>query len=382
MTEGAEHVTGAPGPLAIAMSGGGARAAYQVGVMVSIAKRLPDLAVPVLTGVSAGAINAAYYAQSPASFRETTERLAALWRALTPEQVFRSDAPALGWNVIRWCVRLLSGGASVPQARGLVDTAPLRTLLRNVLRAESGTIAGVRENLERGTALGARDHRVELHDGKVGDLGERRVGVDVGAARAHEPPVRAGRRARDGVIGGAAALSGDLGRRHLVRRRRHATDRAALPRRPPRARAASWPCPRAGARGPTRRPRRSPYPPPAQVGGAILEAIFLDTFDADALRLEQTNALIERLPPEQRFGLRKVDLLVLRPSVDIGKIVGEYERHLPRSLRFLMRGLGTQQTRHHSLLSMLMFQRDYLDRLISLGEQDADANPSIVKFLA
>src|SRR5262245_38947641 len=107
--------------LAIAMSGGGARAAYQVGVMLSIAKRFPDLRVPVLTGVSAGAINAAWHAQTSGSFREKSERLAELWRSLTADQVFRVDPASLGWNTMRWGARLLSGGSSgAPRVRGLV----------------------------------------------------------------------------------------------------------------------------------------------------------------------------------------------------------------------------------------------------------------------
>src|SRR5262245_53494442 len=76
------------GALAIAMSGGGARAAYQVGVLRAIARQIPDLEVPILTGVSAGAINAAWYAATTGTFRERTDRLAELWLRLTPDQVF------------------------------------------------------------------------------------------------------------------------------------------------------------------------------------------------------------------------------------------------------------------------------------------------------
>src|SRR5262245_38421946 len=99
-----------PGELAVVMSGGGARAAYQVGVLLALAKQIPDLRIPILTGVSAGAINAAWYAASGGDFREKSERLAGLWRGLTTDQVFRVDVLSLGTNVIRWGARLVSGG--------------------------------------------------------------------------------------------------------------------------------------------------------------------------------------------------------------------------------------------------------------------------------
>jgi NTE family protein len=119
------------------------------------------------------------------------------------------------------------------------------------------------------------------------------------------------------------------------------------------------------------RPMVSGYPPPAQVAGVLLNAIFLDLLDADALRLEQLNALIDRLPPEARDGVRHVDLLILRPSQDLGRLANEFEAALPRTFRFLVRGLGSRETRSNDMLSLLMFQQDYIAKLIELGESDA-----------
>jgi NTE family protein len=115
------------------------------------------------------------------------------------------------------------------------------------------------------------------------------------------------------------------------------------------------------------------YPPPVQVAGAILNAIFLDVFDADALRLQRVNKLIAKLPEEEREGLRPIKMLLLRPSRDLGKLANEYESRLPRAFRFMIRGLGTGETRSNDLLSLLMFQPDYLKRLIELGQEDAEA---------
>ncbi len=124
------------GDVALVLPGGGARAAYQVGLLAHLARRFPGLRIPILTGVSAGALNVAYLAAHQGTLVEAVGELAALWRGLTPERIFRSDARSLGWNAIRWATRLASGGlATRLEVRGLLDTRPLRELLESVLAA-------------------------------------------------------------------------------------------------------------------------------------------------------------------------------------------------------------------------------------------------------
>jgi NTE family protein len=131
------------------------------------------------------------------------------------------------------------------------------------------------------------------------------------------------------------------------------------------------------------RPAVAGYPPPAQVAGVLYNAIFLDQLDGDAFQLRQINRLIARLPETERDGLRHIDLLMLRPSIDLGRLANEYEPELPRAFRFLTRGLGTRETRSNDMLSLVMFQSDYVRRLLDLGEADAAARiPDIRKFLA
>lgn len=88
------------------------------------------------------------------------------------------------------------------------------------------------------------------------------------------------------------------------------------------------------------------------------------------------NDLVQRVPPEQRDGMRVVDILVLRPSVDLGQLAREYEPRLPRVFRFLTRGLGTRKSASPDILSLLMFQEDFLKRVIALGEEDAERQHS------
>ncbi|MCI0437425.1 MAG: patatin, partial [Gemmatimonadetes bacterium] len=101
-----------------------------MGVLRAVARAFPDLHFPILTGVSAGAINVAMLANIDASLPGAVNRLASHWSSLTLDQVFRADLRALGANTFRWIFKLLSGGAHLlPSTRGMVDTAPLREFL-------------------------------------------------------------------------------------------------------------------------------------------------------------------------------------------------------------------------------------------------------------
>jgi NTE family protein len=126
-------------------------------------------------------------------------------------------------------------------------------------------------------------------------------------------------------------------------------------------------------------PKVHGYPPPVQVLGLLMNSVFLDTLDYDVFRLERLNRLIDSLPHAEREGLEPVRLLTLRPSADLGRMAARYERQLPRAIRFLTRGLGTQETRSPDFLSLILFQPDYLRALIELGEQDAEARSAEIE---
>ena len=112
------------------------------------------------------------------------------------------------------------------------------------------------------------------------------------------------------------------------------------------------------------------YPPAAQIMGLLMNAIFLDMLDQDAHNMRLINDVVRNLPPQQRDGLRPIKLFVLRPSVDLGKLAGEYEFKVGGALRLLTRGLGTSDTKGSDWLSMLLFQDEYVDRLVQIGWED------------
>ena len=115
------------------------------------------------------------------------------------------------------------------------------------------------------------------------------------------------------------------------------------------------------------RAEASSYPPPAQFAGVLMNAVFLDQLDQDANRLELINGLLAKLPAEERGPLRLVDLVLLRPSEDLGRLATQFEPRLPKAFRFLTRGLGTRDTKSPDLLSLLMFQPDYIRAMIEVG---------------
>ena len=370
--------------LALMLSGGGARAAYQVGVLRLLAREFPEVVPGILTGVSAGGINAAYLAARQEPFVEKVENLAEVWSNIHIDDVFRVDLRDLTSRSLRWGGRLLSGGKSpLPLARSLVDTAPLRELLERLLETDGGGIAGISKSLRSGwlraLALTASSYTtgqsmtwVQTREDCGIETWERpqrkstacELRVDHVLASSALPfffpavEVNGGWYG-DGGIRLTAPLSPavHLGARRII----------AVSTRYDRSREEAD------------RPAINGYPPPAQVAGVLYNAIFLDQLDGDAFQMDQINRLIARLPEGQREGMRHIDLLMIRPSVDLGRLANAYEPELPRAFRFLTRGLGTRETRSNDMLSLVMFQSDYVRRIVELGEADALAKISEIR---
>lgn len=373
-------------PFALMLGGGGARGAYQAGVLRALSRRFPEVSFPILSGISAGAVNTIHLAAHRGTLAEAADDLVSLWLSLTPEQVYDVHVAPLLRNLFSWAARLGSGGVQTGREpmRGLVDTSPLRQFLENILeRADDGTLPGIAANIARGSlhavALSATSYTtgqsitwVEGAGVKLWQRPQRRseltrLTVDhVMASTALPmlfPAVKVGNEwYGDGGVRLTAPLSPAL---HLG-----ASRILTISTRYGRSRAEAD------------TPLTPHYPPPAQVLSVLYNAIFLDLIDEDILRLQKVNGLLSALPPEKRGDMRVVDILVLRPSRDLGKLASEFETHLPKFFRYLTRGLGTKQTASPDILSLVLFERDYLHKLIELGEADAEAHaPSIATFL-
>ncbi len=361
---------------ALVLAGGGARAAYQVGCLRAIARRVPEYRPEILTGVSAGAINAAHLASFRGRWPDAVEALRALWLDLDTEKVFRTKLRHLLRNMVTATLPLVSGGRiGGRRVRGMVDTQPLRLFLESALPLEEGGLPGVRENLAdglldslaiittnyetgRSTAWVESATRRDLGRGQLRvEVG--RIGLDHVMASAALPlffPAVALRHAwhGDGGIRLTAPLSPAL---HLGASRILAVSPRMRPADP-----ASLP----------ELPEVPLYPSPGQIGGVLMNAVFLDSLDFDALQMNRINRLLDALPEPARaaVGLRPVEVMVLRPSRDLGALARKNEFRLPRAFRFFEKGLTGSHAKSSDVLSMVIFEPEYLRELVELGEAD------------
>ncbi|HET9424802.1 MAG TPA: patatin-like phospholipase family protein [Gemmatimonadaceae bacterium] len=369
--------------LALMLGGGGARGAYQAGVLRGIAERFPDLNFPILAGISAGAVNTIHLAAHQGPLRKSADQLIELWLRLSPEAVYDVRSGPLMWNAFNWGARLLSGGIGRGREpmRGMVETNPLRKYLESVLdRAPDGSIPGIQRNIDRGllkaVALSATSYAtgqsvtwIEGRDIELWQRPQRRTEPakltveHVMASSALPmlfPAVKVGTEwFGDGGVRLTAPLSPAL---HLG-----ATRILTISTKYQKTRTEAD------------TPATAGYPPPAQVLGVLYNSVFLDLIDEDILRLRKVNQLLKNTPPEKREKMRVVDIMVLRPSQDLGRMARSFEPKLPPFFRYLTRGLGTTKTASPDLISLILFQNDYLKALIDLGEKDALAHGDAIK---
>jgi NTE family protein len=377
--------SGATSGLALTLTGGGARGAYQAGVLQRLGEAVGDLEFGIITGVSAGAINAAFVANYRGSFGSATHELAGLWNALSTEEVLRGAPLELARNVTRWGVQLLSGGLeTLPRVRGLLDTAPLRALLTRVLCDEQGELSGVRDNLE-GRRLGAFAVTTTSYaTGQAMTFAERAAG---------QPRVSWQRPYRMGC-------SATIGVNHVMAS-------AAIPLLFPAVKIDnSWhgdgsvrqaaplsPALRLGARRvlvistvrepsdhPPESTRDDPYPSLARIVGVTLNSLLYGHTEFDAEQLRRITDLVRA--SGEPTGFKPVELFLMRPSEDLGQVAAQYEHKLPRALRYLTRGLGTRDENSTDLLSTLLFDSAYTEQLVECGRRDAEAQiDALVRFV-
>jgi NTE family protein len=371
------HWNPSGGEGALVMSGGGARGAYQAGVLAGLADlglldggRLP---FGVLVGSSAGAINAAGLAAFADRPLEGIVRLAEAWSAVEAQQVFRSDLRSLGGIGVRWARDLSLGGLTgTVSPKALLDTEPLRDTLAGWIpfaRIEPNITSGALRalvlaatNLYTATGVFFVDSGPELPLWQqTRRLAERsRIGVDhVLASSAIPllfPPVPLeGRWFGDGSIRNTAPISPAI---HLGARRIMAI---SVREQRPDADVGRFDTSR-------------PAPSIAEIAGVLLDAVMLDAIEIDVEHSERVNASVMRCAhPLPGHPFRYVDVLALHPSEDIAGLAAELASRVPRIVRYLMRGLGSDEA-IRELSSYLLFDPVFCGRLVELGREDAKAN--------
>lgn len=356
--------------IALVLPGGGARSAYQVGVLKAIAGWCPPgepLPFSILCGTSAGAINAAVIGAGAGDFRRAAAELDRVWSTFRVSQVFRSGAVDMLRSGLHLLLALVSGGWLLAVPRALFDNAPLRTLLTREIDFA---------RLSQAISTGALDAIAVTATG----LGGGESVTFIQSARPFEPWSRAGRR------GVAAEITLD----HLMASsaipllfaavpigRLHFND-GAMRQTMPLAPAIHLGADRIlviGARSSHRDPPTPDRPPDiGEMFGFMLDTLFMEGLHADLERVERTNALLDHLQAcPLPLGLRRIQTLLMLPRSDPREIAIAHRAAMPRTLRTLLRTLGVAGERGGRLMSYLMFEAPYTRELIRLGEQDAHA---------
>ena len=357
---------------ALVLAGGGARAAYQVGVLGAIADWLPAGApcpFEVMVGTSAGALNASAIAARASNLRDGVAMLERVWSGFEVGHVVRTDP----WTVFRaglkWLVSVASGGWLARPPRSLLDTSPLRRLL-----LESMPLDGIRASVDAGhlralavaTTSYATGRAVAFFDGapgvdewsRVRRAGVRRsIDVEVLMASAAIPFIFPAARVDgewygDGAMRQLAPLSPAV---HLGANRILVVGT--------RADAA----PSAAASG------RDRPPSPGDLLGFVLDSLFTDGLSIDLERLRQINAILQLSATVALPDRRPIEALVIQPSDDPTAIARRHLHAMPRSLRTLLRTMGALEARGGVLASYLLFESSYTTELMRLGRADAEA---------
>lgn len=370
-----------PARAGLVLTGGGARAAYQVGVVKAVRDILGNPKknpFPILCGTSAGAINATTLAVFADDYTRAVGNLLEVWENMRCHHVYRTDAAHIMKSGARWLSAMMLLSRHNPIS--LLDNAPLREMLQRTLPFER-----IQDHIDAGalyavsvTASGyTSGQSVSFFQGGSGLEGwerNQRIGaavtlkLDYLLASASLPFIFPAVKVHreyfgDGSVRQLAPISPAL---HL------GADRVLVVG--------------TGRQSPDQaRARSNIYPSLAQVAGHALNSIFLDGLSVDLERLERINRTVSLIPPEKlaeaKLPLRPVKVLFISPSQPIERIAARFVHELPGSVRFILRPTGALNRSGSNLVSYLLFEETFCRTLIDLGYQDtASREKEVLEF--
>jgi NTE family protein len=369
----------------LVLSGGGARAAYQVGVLLAIADIAKGQGIQnpfsILSGVSAGAINAALLASSPDDFVKATSKMQNLWEKISSEQVFHSDILSLATTGAQWVLDLSLGGVkkSTP-GKAFLETEPLHKLIK-----DNCDFSNIQKNIDAGKlkaiALSALDYETTSTVTFVQGIKDltmwqrvRRRGEFSQIKSEHVmasaaipllfPPIKVDDRYfGDGSIRNQSPCSPALylGAKKLIAVGVRKKQDLCF----------------AGKK------HTYDYPTAGRVLNVLLSAVMMDGLEMDMERIQNINTNLVKIPEVDRKGLsvREVDCLWIYPSFEIAEVANKKSHEIPRMIRYLLRGLGPLDELSE-IASYLLFEPSYCQQLIERGFEDGMAEKDkIRKFI-
>jgi NTE family protein len=364
----------------LVLPGGGARGAYQIGVLKGITEILADRTInpfSVISGTSVGAINASVIASKADSFVDAVDLLNHIWGTFQTNRVYKTDNLTMFKSSLHWLVTLVSGGTLVKNPKSLLNNSPLRTLLM-----ESINLDHIRSNIDEGhleafaiTAAGYssrksitffQSNKKNINWEKFRRQGvESKIGTDHLMASVALPLIFPAVKIDNEFFGDGAM--------------RHATPLS--------------PAIRLGAEKlliiTTDNNKKNPdtddrdQPSIGEIGGYMLDALFSSGLLSDLERLDRINQIIKHSSngPINTASkqMKHLDYCIISPSKDINLIAEEHFNEIPYSIKLLLRGLGLRNQSRSELLSFLLFESSFTQELIKLGFQDAIEHKQHIK---